>query len=59
MIYDHAECMLLYLLDVRLQWAVKWSGLHMFRYQSQFPQDVKGQSLLNRTEVMFGLIFVL
>lgn len=47
-----------YLLEVRLQWAVKWSGLHMFRYQSQFPQDVKGQLLLNRTEVTFGHISV-
>lgn len=48
-----------HLLYVRLQWAVKWSGLHMFWYQSHFPQDVKGQSLLDGTKVMFGYVFVL
>lgn len=48
-----------YLLYVRLQWAVKRSGLHMFWYQSHFPQDVKGQSLLEGTKVMFGHISVL
>lgn len=31
-----------YLLYVRLQRAVQWPGLHMFGYQSNFPQDVKG-----------------
>lgn len=48
-----------YLLYVRLQRAVEWSGLHVFWYQSHFPQDVKGQSLLDGTKVRFGHVFVL
>lgn len=48
-----------YLLYVGLQRAVKWSDLHMLGYQAHFPQDVKGQPLLEWTEVSLGHVSVI
>lgn len=48
-----------YLLYVGLQRAVKRSDLHMLGYQAHFPQDVKGQPLLEWTEVSLGHVSVI
>lgn len=50
---------LYYLLYLRLQRAVQWSRLHMLRDQSHSSQNMKGQLLFNRAEVMSGYILVL